>query len=218
MITIHAAYNYPPALAGILRDFRVVWAAEEAGFAYDLRWFDIMAGEQRGATNRAVNPFGKIPAMQDDDFRLFESAAIIAYFFDKAGRRRGDAQQEAKLVQWCSAALNTVEQPCAEIFQWDVLWRERPGRTERRAELVEIARTRLAELDGALGDRNWLVGEDLSAADILMATSIGFARSEPAVLDRAARVATWLQRCAARPAHARALAVLSRGPAKASAA
>ena len=53
---------------------------------------------------------------------------------------------------------------------------------------------RLAELDGALGDRYFLVGETLSPADILMATAIRFARTEPAIYDKAPRVKAYMER------------------------
>jgi len=218
MITIYGAYNYPSVFDGLFRDLRPLWALEELGLAYRIHWMDPMKGEHREAANRSVNPFGKIPSMTDDAFKLFESGAIVNYLFEKSGRSPEGADARAIEAQWCFAALNTVEPPLLEIAMWDVFWAGRAGREERRAELVEAARARLAELDGALGDRPYLTGAELSPADILMATSIRFGRHEPGVLAQAPRVKAYVERCEARPAFQRALAAQGKGPGSAAAA
>lgn len=218
MITVYGAYNYPAVFNGMFRDLRPLWALEELGLAYWMHWLDPMRGEHREAANRAVNPFGKIPALTDGDFKLFESGAIVGYLFDKSGRAPEDAKARAVEAQWCFAALNTVEPPLVELACWDVLWTDRAGREERRVELVETARTRLAELDGALGERPYLAGDGLSPADILMVTAIRFGRHEPEVLAHAPRVKAYVERAEARPAFVRALAAQGRGPGAAQAA
>lgn len=218
MITIYGAYNYPAIFHGLFRDLRPLWALEELDMPYQMHWMDPMQGEHRQAANRAVNPFGKIPSMTDGTFKLFESGAIVGYLFEKAGRQPRDAKACALEAQWCFAALNTVEPPLHELALWDVLWTDRPGREPRRAELIETAHTRLAELDGALGDRHYLAGDELSPADILMTTAIRFGQHEPAVLSQAPRVKSYVARCEARPAFQRALAAQGKGPGSAAAA
>jgi glutathione S-transferase len=212
MLTIHAAYNYPPFLKGILRDLRPLWAAEETGQGYAVHWMDAAKGEHREAANRAVNPFGKIPAIRDGDFGLFESGAIVNYLFDRAGKAAPDAEARARAAQWCYAALNTIEPQTSELFLWDRFWPQREGRDKRRAELVAAAQARLAELDAALGDKPYLLGEELSPADILMVTAIGFGAAEPALFEAAPRVKTYVERCCARPAYRRAAEQQGKGP------
>ena len=212
MITIYGAYNYPPVFDGLFRDLRPLWAAEELGQAYRMHWMDPMLGEHRAAANRAVNLFGKIPSLVDGEFTLFESGAIVNYLFEKAGRAPDGVEARARLAQWCFAALNTIEPPVLEIAMWDVMWREREGREARRAELVATARTQLAELDGALGERPNLLGEELSPADILMVTAIRFGKGEPAILAEAPRVRAYVERCETRPAFRRARAAQGKGP------
>lgn len=212
MLTIYGGYNYPPIFNGILRDLRVIWAAEELGIPYRIHWLDAARAEHKGPANRAVNPFGKIPSVEDGDTHLFESGAILNYLFAKAGKEPADGAARILSDQWSFAAVNTVEQPMDEIFRWDVLWREREGRDKRRAEVVEAAVTRLGELDDALGDREFLVGDALSPADILMATSIRFARTEPGIYAKAPRVKAYVDRLEARPAFQRAEAQQGKGP------
>ena len=212
MITIYGAYNYPPVFDGLFRDLRPLWAAEELGLSYRMHWLDPMRGQHREAANRAVNPFGKIPSLVDGDFKLFESGAIVNYLFEKAGRTPDGIEARARLAQWCFAALNTVEPPILEIAMWDVMWRERTGREARRAELLSTAQTTLGELDGALGDRPYLLGEKLSPADILMVTAIRIGKGEPAILAEAPRVRAYVERSEARPAFRRARAAQGKGP------
>jgi glutathione S-transferase len=217
MLTIHGAYNYPPVFDGLFRDLRPLWAAEELGLDYAVHWLDPMQGQHREAGHRAVNPFGLIPALRDGDLTLFESGAICLYLFEKAGRAPAGAAARARLAQWCFAALNTVEPPLVELAMWDVVWRERDGRDERRAELLAAAKARLAELDGALGGRPYLLGEELAAADVLMVAAIRFARHEAAIYEDAPSVRDYVDRCEARPAFVRAGTVQGRGPGTAAA-
>jgi glutathione S-transferase len=213
MITIFGAYNYPPIVDGIVRHHRALWAAEESGLQYKVHWMDAAKAEHREMPNRGINPFGKIPSLQDGDFKLFESGAIVNYLFEKAGKAPRDLEGRAKLAQWCYAALNTIE-PLGtfEIFLWDTFWRERVGRDERRTEVVNQMRARMAELDGALGSKAYLLGDEFSAADVLMATVLTFARSEPTIYEQGPRVRAYLERCQARPGFQRAVAAQSGAP------
>ena len=71
MLTIYAATNMPPFLIGAVRDLRAVWAAEELGLPYRLHWLDVRAGEQRADWYRALNPFAKVPALDDGGVHVF---------------------------------------------------------------------------------------------------------------------------------------------------
>jgi glutathione S-transferase len=213
MLTIYSGYGYPEIFRGILRDLRPIWAAEELGMPYRFHWLDAASNDHKGEVNRAVNPFGNVPSIKDGAFALFESGAIVSYLYEKAGRTGSDAQDRALLAQWSFAAVNTVEPSTAELFNWDVLWRDRDGRDKRRAELVQVAATRLRELDVALGHKHFLLGAEFSCADILMVTAIRFARTAPEIFAEAERVASYVERCEARPAFRAALAAQGTGPA-----
>ena len=212
MLTIYSGYNYPEIFKGILRDLRPIWAAEELGVPYRFHWLNAANHDHKGDANRAVNPFGKVPSIKDGAFKLFESGAIVTYLYEKAGRVGSDAQDRALLAQWCYAAVNTVEPPMAELFNWDIMWRDREGREKRRAELVQTAAMRLTELDAALGHKHFLLGTEFSCADILMVTAIRFAKSAPEIFAGADRMAAYVERCEVRPAFRSALAAQGKGP------
>jgi len=215
MITIYAAHNFPPFLQGLVRDLRPIWAAEELGLAYDFHWLDTSTGAHREPGYRRINPFGKIPAMADGGFSLFESGAIVNYLFDKAGRTPKDAQARAQNLAWCFAAVNTVEPQTFDVLLYDTFWKARPSRDAFRAERIENSKLRMNEMNAALGSKPYLTGEDIAPADIMMTTVVNFARTAPEIMAEAPRVAAWLARCMERPAYKRAAELQGVGPRKA---
>ena len=213
MITVYAFYNFPPAVKGIVRDLRVSWALEELGLAYKTHWLDFAKGEQRDPPNRLVNPFGKVPAIENGALHLFESAAIVLYLYENAGKAPQDAHARAELNQWCFAALNTVEPVFQEVARWNAFWKDRPGREWRYPELLGLAAERLDDLQRALGARPYLLGHDFGPADILMTTVLNFTQHEPAIFAKHPGIRAYLERCRGRAAYGRALARQGEGPA-----
>jgi glutathione S-transferase len=205
MITVYGAKNLTPAFKGVVRDFRILWALEELGLPYDIHWMDISKGEHKLAPNKLINPFGKVPSLQDDTFQMFESGAAVLYLYERAGKLPQDARARAELSQWCFAALNTVEPPFIEIFCWDLFWQGRTGREWRYPELVSAARDRISALETRLADKVWFLGE-FGPADILMTTVLDFGRHVPQVFDGKQRIRDYLARNKARPAYERAIA------------
>ena len=60
------------------RSFTALWLMEEVGKPYERALVDITNGAQRGADYRAINPMGKVPALQDGEVTIAEAAAICA--------------------------------------------------------------------------------------------------------------------------------------------
>lgn len=212
MIKIYAGTNIPQYLIGAVRDLRAVWAAEELGLSYTIHWIDAKAGEQRQDWYKAVNPFGKVPAMQDDDVAVFESAAIVAYLADKARRLIPPPGAPERVLhdQWFYAALNTLEPSIFQIFITDLAYREMEGVAGFRARFVDTARERLGSLDNVLAKQAYVTGDDFAAADIIMAHMLTFIKDE-AVLDGFDHVKSYVARCTARPAYRKALAIQTGG-------
>ena len=77
MITISAFKWVPEFAYGKVRDLRARWALEEAGIPYKTRLLAL--GDQDKPDYRALQPFGQVPILQDGDFTLFESGAIVLH-------------------------------------------------------------------------------------------------------------------------------------------
>jgi glutathione S-transferase len=208
MITIYAATNFPPILKGVVRDTRAVWAAEELGLAYEIKWLSVMEGEHRADWYAAHSPFQKFPAIDDGDFHLAESGAVVAYLADKAGRLipLPGTPERAQHDQWMFAALSTIEPHLADIFICDHFMKEVPGVAAFRAAHAERARSRLESLDRVLCVRDYISGPDFQVADIIMAHVLAFIRDET-LLHGLEHIEAYRARCAARPACQKALAI-----------
>ena len=206
MITVYAFNNVPPVVKGMSRDLRVLWALEETGLAYRVHPLDGVRGDLKSPEYLRVNPFGIAPSIDDDGFRLFESAAIVLYLADKAGKLAPkDAKGRALARQWAFAALNTLEPPLIEIFAIDRFFADKAWAKERRPARVETARGRLAALDNELAGRAYLAGDEFTAPDILMTSVLRFVQHTD-LLDGAPNVAAYKARCDGRPAWKKVLA------------
>jgi len=206
MITAFAFCNVPAPVKGLSRDLRALWALEEAGLPYRVHPLDAVKGDLKSPEYLSVNPFGIVPSIDDGGFRLFESAAIVLYIADKAGRLLPqDAKGRALAGQWAFAALNTIEPPLIEIFAIDKFHADKAWAKERRPARVEGALGRLAVLDKQLAGRHYLMGDEFTAPDILMTSVLRFIQHTD-LLDAAPNVAAYKARCEKRPAWKKVLA------------
>jgi glutathione S-transferase len=205
MIHCYAFGSVPPFARGLVRDLRVRWALEEARVPYRVILVGDRPGEVSRSDYRAIQPFGQIPAIEDGEFKLFESGAIVQYVAERSEVLWPDsAPDRARAVQWMFAALNTLEMPIQNLAAIDLFYSDERWAKERRPGAVEAVRTRLAELAACLEGREYLV-ERFSAADVLMASVLRILRHTGLVDERRA-LADYQARCEARPAFGKALA------------
>jgi glutathione S-transferase len=199
-----------PKLYGIAgsRALRSLWAIEECGIEYEHISVNY-AAESKSIDYLAVNPNGRIPALQDGDLTLFESMAINLYLAKKYG---GDlypasAADEARALQWSVWVIAEVEGPQMELVVHKFFTPD-----EKKSDKVPaIAAKKLARplqvLDDALASRDWLVGDAFSVADLnvagvmLLLKLVGFDYSDRTHIQH------WADSCYQRPALKRAEAV-----------
>jgi glutathione S-transferase len=106
MIRLSVLKWVPPFARGSVKEFRVRWALEEAGLAYEER---VLAPEdQAAAAYRAVQPFGQVPVLEEDGFAMFESGAIMLRIAEKSDALMpADEKGRARTMQWVFAALTS---------------------------------------------------------------------------------------------------------------
>src|SRR6478672_7826828 len=120
VITLYAIGNIFPEGRGETKDLRAQWALEETGLPYRVHALDHTAGELDGDAYRRISPFQQAPVIDDDGFVVAESAAVVLYLAEKAGKLiPGDVQGRTRVVQWCFAAVSTVEPTlvCIDIVE-----------------------------------------------------------------------------------------------------
>jgi len=200
MIRVYVFGNAPPPVRDVTRDLRALWALEESGLPYMLHPLDFAHGELKRPEYTSIQPFGQIPSIDDDGFRLFESAMIVLYLAEKAGRLLPETLQgRALAAQWAFAAVNTVEPPLAELFSIDHFAADQPWAKERRPTVVAGVQARLATLERVLSVRPYVLGDEFSAPDVLMTTVLRLVQHTD-LLRAVPNVAAYQERCQARPA------------------
>lgn len=78
----------------------VQWYLEELEVPYEFVLLDMQAGGHRQPEFLAINPMGKVPAIVDGDFQLWESGAILLYLAQKYGNISTSLEAQAQINQW----------------------------------------------------------------------------------------------------------------------
>jgi glutathione S-transferase len=203
MITISAFKWVPEFAYGQVRDLRARWALEEAGIPYKTRLLAL--GDQDKPDYRALQPFGQVPILQDGDFTLFESGAIVLYIGERSETLLPkDPLARAHATQWLIAALNSIEPFLVNVALIDLFYANEEWAKLRRPGAVDFAKRRLGGLSKSLGDKPYLDGDRFTAGDLMMTTVLRILKHTDIVTSDK-RLAAYIDRCTARPAFKRAL-------------
>ena len=143
------------------RAFRVLWMAEEIGLDYEHIAIETGAAGARQPGYLAVNPNGRLPAIDDDGFVMWESLAINIYLAKKHATGTlypATPQGEAKVAQWSLWAANEIER-ATNVWSFHA---ERLPPAERDPKIAAAAIELLAPpfrvLDRALAEQPYLLG------------------------------------------------------------
>ncbi|MBS0246041.1 MAG: glutathione S-transferase family protein [Proteobacteria bacterium] len=203
MITISAFRWVPDFARGQVRDLRVRWALEEAGLPYRTQLLE--QGDQDKDEYRALQPFGQVPIFEEDGLTLFETGAIVLHIGERSpALLPQDKAAKARATQWLVAALNSIEPFVMNVALIDSFYKDEEWAKLRRPGAVAFLERRLVALSTALGNKPYLDGDNFTAGDLMMAAVLRILDRTDHVT-RDARLATYLERCLARPAFKRAL-------------
>ena len=86
----------------------VQWYLEELSIAYEFVLLDMAAGEHQQPEYLAINPMGKVPALVDGDFKLWESGAILLYLAEKYDQAATSLEERGIWSQWVLFANSTL--------------------------------------------------------------------------------------------------------------
>jgi len=195
------------------RAFRALWMAEELGLDYDHIPIEIGPAGARKPEYLAINPNGRLPAIDDDGFTLWESLAITLYLAKKHGRFYPTTlESEARAWQWSLWAVQEVDRG---VNIWSLHAVRLPPQErdpQRRAEALKVLEAPFRVLDGALAGHPYLLGEEFTVADLNVAAVIS--RAIDMDLSATPRLAQWLERCLERPAARAARALRAKADAE----
>src|SRR3954470_16078505 len=197
MLKVYSFSRVNKGARGNTRDLRVLWALEELGLPYEIVGMDHPNHDLDTPEFRALNPFGQVPAIDDDGVQVTESGAILLYLARKSGKLLPrDLAGEAQVLRWSIAALNTIEVPVLTL--WFVNLNGGKGSKPSEA-LHDWADMRLKQLDGWLANRQFIATDDFTVADILMTHVLGGATDQE-LLKPCTNILAYRARCTERPA------------------
>lgn len=197
MLKVYGFSRVNKVARGNTRDLRVLWALEEMALAYELVGLDHPNHDLDTPAYRALNPFGQIPAIDDDGVVVTESGAILLYLARKSGKLMPrDLAGEAQVLRWSVAALNTIEVPVLTL--WFVNMSGGKG-TKPSEALHHWSEQRLTQLDGWLANRAFVATDEFTVADILM-THVLSGGTDQELLKPHANILAYKERCTERPA------------------
>ncbi len=148
------------------------WMLEEVGAPYTTVWLDY-GPQMKSEEYRAVNPMGKVPALQHGDVVVTECAAICAYLADRFPERNlappTDHPARAAYYRWLFFGAGPLESAViAKAFGWQV-----PEGKSGVAGFGSYEDT-LNALENALSPGPFICGDQFTAADVYIGSSLGW--------------------------------------------
>ena len=200
------------------RSQRILWLLEELGTPYEIKFY------QRDATTNlappelvAVNPLGKSPVITDGEVTIAESGAIVDYIQRKYGAGRmgppADDVGAEKYREWLHYSEGSAMLPLMlNMYVGRLGEAGAPLHPRIQSEMAN----HLSYVEGSLAGRDWLMGSEITAADIQM-SFVGEVARAFGQMPTYPNIARWVTAFQARPAYARALekgGAYNLGPAK----
>ena len=196
--------------AGTSRTIRAHWALHELGLDFQLRPIQPRTGETQTPEFTTLSARQKIPLLQDDGLILTESAAIVTYLSDTYGQPHNrlipaDPRSRARCLEWCFFVISELDATSLYVMRRHGDLRHIYGEAPNaNAAAATYFQRQMRTVERALLENpRCILGDDFSAADILLSTCVTWAlRYGVPVADA---VVAYNDRVTARPAYARAL-------------
>ena len=137
---------------------------QETGLPYELLPVDTLKGEQHSAAYRAINPNGKVPAIDDDGVRVFDSNAILLYLSEKTGQLAGGTENRGEMLSWLMFIASGLGPFSGQSVHFNRAAPEQLPYAMNR--YLHEAQRHYEVLDTHLEHRQYIVGDAFSIADI----------------------------------------------------
>jgi len=165
---------------------------------------NLARGEHKTPEHLERNPFGVIPALDDDGFTIYESRAIIRYLdqrFPNPPLTPTDVRECGRMNQWISVEQSYFSAPTIKLLK-QTIWNPSKERDEKviKESTAQLDHA-LEVLDEALATAPYLAGASFSLADISFMPYVGylFPAGAGELVDNRTHTRAWWQRVSERP-------------------
>ncbi len=180
--------------------YKAALALELSGLPWEPRFVDFFNGEARSPAFRALNPMGEVPVLDADGLILTQSGVIQDWVMETTGKLSGTSPEARReILRWTifdNQKVSGMAGPLRFIMNFLPEDKRDAGVTGFLSGRLKAA---LATLEGQLAARDWLVGDQLTCADLSCAGYLYY--PEPFTFTRAdyPAIDAWLDRIAATP-------------------
>lgn len=199
-------YSFPTFNAG-----KILLTAEELGLDYEWVQIDLATGEHKSEAHLARHPLGKVPVLEYEDEFYIESNAICRFLANLNGNRlyAGEPKTRARIDAWIDFMASHTGRWLGAILFEEVVREKLMGAGARQETLDEahgFLHEQLPVVERALQTNAYLVGDDLSIADIVAINYFYTAEFSSVDLSSYPAIETWYQGIRGRPSFDRMLA------------
>jgi glutathione S-transferase len=167
-------YGFPPSP----RTWQVLAVAAHLGTPLELEFVDLPNGDQRNPEFLAINPTGRVPALVDGDFKLWESTAITQYI---AGQKTNtlwpdDVRTRADIMRWQSWGIAHWDRDACEPLLFERVVKQilnaGPPDEALVADATQQFKNSAGVLDAHLAKQPYLVENSVTLADFSVAAPL----------------------------------------------
>lgn len=188
------------------RSQRILWMLEELELPYEVKRYERNAKTMLAPPElRQVHPLGKSPVIQDGDTVVAETGAIAEYLVEKADGRLGPPPHRDAILKYRFFLHYAEGSLMPPLLVKLVLSRVPVFGKAAQKRIQPMIDNHLNFVERELAGRNWFVGDDLTAADVMMSFPLEAARNRAGLDASRPNTTAWLDRMHARPAYQRAL-------------
>ncbi|MBE9063174.1 glutathione S-transferase family protein [cf. Phormidesmis sp. LEGE 11477] len=185
-------YHHPKT-----RSLRILWLLEELSLAYSLETPELRLPKE-GKIFAQNTPTGRFPTIEDGPITMCESGAIVEYLIERYGDGRFAPPKglllQPKYLQWIHYPEGTISPYLSAIYRFEAVLPEKIAVMKKEFDIA------IGYVDQALNGSRYIVGDDFTGADIMLAVSLLSTNLLGLLSDKHSNIAAYLQRLQSRPA------------------
>lgn len=190
------------------RSQRILWMLEELGLPYEVKRYERNKKTMLAPPElKAVHPLGKSPVITDGDHNIAETGAIVEYLVEKADGQLGPPPHRDAILRyrfWLHYAEGSLMPPLLLKLVLSKVPLMGKSALKRIQPMIDV---HLDYVESELAQRPWFVGDDMTAADIMMSFPLEAARARGGLNESRPATIGWLAKIHALPAYQKALEI-----------